>query len=382
MTAIRRLHFSIISFGFFVSIVQAQNPTTSRSPATTQSFRFRARVSGLVNQPDSWFATSAGAVVVDNIVGWQNANGGWFKNYDPTQPRPVAIPNVPNSGPPEDGDSVWHQVSTFDNDATYSEMRVLARGYRVLKKDSYRAAFERGLNYIFESQYPNGGWPQRFPLQDNYGRRITFNDNAMTGVMILLEDIIHQKPDFVFVKESQRQQSKAAFDRGIECILNCQIKVHGKLIVWCQQHDEITLAPAGGRAYELPSFCGEESGDLIYLLMRIEDPNARIKQSIEAGVAWYDGSKIIGKRWTTVRDPSAPRGRNRVLVDDPKAPPIWARFYDLETNRPFFCSRDGVPKDSVDQISYERRNGYAWYGNWGEGVAKAYVGWKARMAVR
>jgi pectinesterase len=333
-----------------------------------------------VNEPDAFFTSPPGLAIADNVVGWQNPNGGWFKNYDPTQPRPANILDDPKSGPAGDDDSVWHRVSTFDNSATYSEMRVLARAYRVLKKDAYRRAFDRGLEYIFESQYPNGGWPQRFPLQNNYGRTITFNDDAITGVMILLEDIVHQKHDFAFVSDEQRQKCKAAFDRGIDCILNCQINVNGQLTVWCQQHDEKTLAPAGGRAYELPSLCGEESADIALLLMRIEHPSERVRQAVDAAAAWYENSKIIGKRLKYAARSDAPRGQDYVILDDPSAPPMWARFYDLKTNRPFFCSRDGIARDSVAQISVERRTGYAWYGTWGDAVAKAYEAWKTAIA--
>ncbi len=359
---------------------QAPPPNLAAPTTQPQARRtFRPRITRFVDQPDSFFLTPPGRSVADNVVGWQNANGGWFKNYDPTQPRPAIIVDDLTSGPPGDDDSVWHRVSTFDNSATYSEMRVLARAYRVLKDDSYCRAFDRGLEYIFESQYPNGGWPQRFPLQNNYGRTITFNDDAMTGVMFLLDDIIHQRPDFTFLSDQQRGRCKPAFDRGIDCILNCQIRVNGRPTVWCQQHDEITFAPAGGRAYELPSFCGEESADLIQLLMRIEHPSPRICQAIEGAVAWYDASKITGIRLRSISSPQAPRGRDYLVVNDPSAPPMWARFYDLKTNRPLFCSRDGIPRDSIDQISVERRTGYQWYGYWGNSVAQAYQDWKLRV---
>ena len=39
-------------------------------------------------------------------------------------------------------------------------------------------------------------------------------------------------------------------------------------------------------------------------------------------------------------------------------------FYEIGTNRPIFSDRDGVPKRELADIGYERRNGYAWYGNW------------------
>ena len=55
---------------------------------------------------------------------------------------------------------------------------------------------------------------------------------------------------------------------------------------------------------------------------------------------------------------------------------LWARFYEIETNRPFFCGRDGIKKYSLAEIDPERRTGYAWYGTWpAKLVAKEFPNW-------
>ncbi|MGL1604095.1 pectate lyase, partial [Vibrio parahaemolyticus] len=73
------------------------------------------------------------------------------------------------------------------------------------------------------AQYPNGGWPQYYPLQENYSRHITFNDDAMSGVMFLLKDVIDGEPQYSFIDESRKKKIKAAFNKGIDCILKMQI---------------------------------------------------------------------------------------------------------------------------------------------------------------
>jgi PelA/Pel-15E family pectate lyase len=353
---------------------------TPFSLAADQGVAFGVPVVRLTDHPDSWFNTDQGRKTVDNIVTWQNANGGWWKTYDATHARPTTVPNRAESGPKGDDDDVWHKVSTIDNNATYSELRIVARAARVLKDDKFKDSFNRGLKYLFDAQYNNGGWPQRFPLQDNYGRHITFNDDAMLGVMRLLKDVVNNPPDFAFVSDADRRHAAEAFDKGIDCILNCQVKIDGKLTIWCQQHDEQTLAPAGARAYELPSLTGGESSGLTLLLMGIDHPNDRVKRAIEASVAWYQANKITGKRFAHLTGPQYEGGRDSMLVDDPSAPPIWARFYDLETGKPFFCGRDGVKRSALDQVGRERRNGYAWYGTWGKRVLDEYPRWQARVA--
>ncbi len=66
------------------------------------------------------------------------------------------------------------------------------------------------------------------------------------------------------------------------------------------------------------------------------------------------------------------------MIPDPNAPPLWARFYEIGTNRPLFCGRDSVVKYDIAGIEPERRNGYAWYGTWGDGLATRFTRWKSK----
>jgi PelA/Pel-15E family pectate lyase len=336
-------------------------------------------LSNQVNQPDEWFKSPEGRKILDNVVTWQNSNGGWWKGYDASKPRDEKDTTDAGKAAPGDRVSDWHRTSTFDNKATVSELRLLARGYRVTQEPKYRDAFERGMKFVFDSQYANGGWPQRFPIENNYGRHITYNDNAMSGVMNLLKDIADGTPDFAWVASDPRARARQSFERGVECVLDTQIKVGGKLTGWCQQHDAKTLEPAAARAYELPSIASSETADIVRTLMRIEDPGPRVKESIRSAVEWLDRSKFTGKRLQDRPDPSLPKGRDQVLVDDPSATqPLWARFYDIETNRPFYCGRDGVKKWSLNEIEAERRAGYAWIRPFGADVLKEYPKWAAK----
>ena len=53
--------------------------------------------------------------------------------------------------------------------------------------------------------------------------------------------------------------------------------------------------------------------------------------------------------------------RSKSVVKDKAAPPLWARFYEIETMKPIFLGRDSVIRYDVCRIEAERRNGYAWY---------------------
>jgi pectinesterase len=280
---------------------------------------------------------------------------------------------------------------TFDNGSTITELRFLANMYAHTNDPRYKQAFEKGLNYIFLAQYKNGGWPQYFPVKDPedeilldktqpYSMHITYNDNAMVNIMRFLRDIYSDNRAFAALKidHKTKEKAKKAFDIGVQCVLNTQIKVNGQPTVWCDQHNEKTLAPANARAYELASFSGSESVGIVLLLMDIDHPSKKVVDAVNGAVKWFEDHKIEGIRIDIKTDTDGLK--DRMVVKDEKAPPIWARFYDLKTGRPFFSSRDGIKRDSLADISYERRNGYNWYTYAPAEVINKYPEWQQKWS--
>lgn len=308
------------------------------------------------DKPLDWFAAPEAVRMADHLLTWQDDQGGWPKNVD-TGAEPFA------------GDRKDLQ-GTFDNGATTGEMQFLAHAYRATKNSRYLEAFNKTLDLILKAQYPTGGWPQRYPPGKGYDRHITFNDGAMVRLMELLKEVAGD-PNYDFVDPAQRTAAKQAFDRGIECILKCQIQVNGKRTVWCAQHDEVDYRPRPARSYELVSLSGGESVGILRLLMSIDPPTPEIIEAIKAGAQWYQDAKVKGIRVTRVD------GKVQA-VQDPDAPVLWARFYEIGSNRPFFCNRDGVPTYDFNEVDQERLTGYAWYGNWGQDVFKAYQAWSTQ----
>src|ERR1035437_4529896 len=314
-----------------------------------------------MRQPAAWYGSTEAVRIADNLLLYQRDVGGWDKNIDmalalgPTERAEIEK---------QKRDPEAH--STIDNDATYTQMRYLARVYTATKdtatKDPrFEAACRRGLDYLLKAQYPNGGWPQFYPLRNGYWSHITYNDDAMVGVLDTLRDIVNRKPDYAFLGDGERTRAQQAIERGVECILKTQVVQDGKLTVWCAQHDERTLAPAKARAYELPSLSGSESVGVVRFLMGIARPSPEVVRAIEGAVAWFRANQIKGIRVTQKPAPGTPKGFDNTVTADPAAPPLWARFYELGTNRPIFCGRDSVVKYSLAEIEYERRNGYRWY---------------------
>ena len=233
----------------------------------------------------------------------------------------------------------------------------------------YRASFLRGLDYIFAAQYPNGGWPQVWPLQGGYHDAITYNDNAMINILTLLRDVAGGTNGFAFVPGRTRALATASIKRGIDCILATQIVENGRRTVWCQQHDPLTLQPASARNYEMPSLAAGESAGVVMFLMELRNPSPQVVAAAHAAVAWFEKTKITDVAFR--RD-----GENgRRLVAAPGSGPLWARYYEIGTDRPIFGDRDKTIHDDVNEISLERRNGYSWYGDSARKALDQYARW-------
>ena len=321
-----------------------------------------------LKKPATWFAKDEARQIAANILSFQSELGGWPKNEDTT-------------ADPYKGDR-RKLKPTYDNGATTDELRFLARIYTATNDAAYRTAFDRGLDYVFQGQYPNGGWPQFHPPGNGYARHITFNDNAMVRLLEFVHEVATAE-DYGFVGDARRKAAMAAFDRGIACILKCQVKVDDKLTVWCAQHDEIDFRPRSARSYELATLSGSESVGIVRLLMSIDDPSPEVVQAVEASAAWFERAKLRGIRVVEEKDEKGPKGSNKVVLKDSLASPLWARFYEIGTNQPVFVDRDGVPKPALADIGYERRNGYAWYGTWAQKLLEVeYPTWKKRVVAK
>jgi PelA/Pel-15E family pectate lyase len=331
------------------------------------------------NLAAAFYATPEARHVADNIVSFQTPAGGWGKNVDRDGPvrvkgqHYVPIEHLAANARTGDDES-WSYVGTIDNNATTSELRFLARVQSMApgaEGNGYRASFLKGVRYLLDAQFPNGGWPQIYPLQGGYHDALTFNDDALSSVAGVLAEVARRQGDYAFVPDPLAAEAKAACNRTIQLILRTQVLVDGKRTVWGQQHDALTLAPAGARNFEPSALSSDESADLLLFLMKQAGRSPSVDAAVTDGVKWLKAHAIYG-----VVFEKGPDGRK--LVDKPGAGPIWSRYYDIKTGKPIFGDRDRSIRTDVNELSLERRNGYSWYNN---GPAKAlatYEKWAAK----
>ncbi len=320
------------------------------------------------------------AAIADNLLLMQRNHGGWVQNRDPLQV--LSTEDVSRLIAEKD-----EKAGSFDNRNVFTQIEYLMGAYALTSDARYREGARQGLHYLIRNQFAGcGGWPHTVPAENDYQGRITVADEVFSGPLILLRRVAEAKAPFDAFNAETRSEAREALLRAEDCLLRLQIRQGGALTGWAGQYDAETLEPMGGRKFELPAIVSQETVAILKYLMSIKDPSPEIVASIEGAVAWLQNVRIDGVRLETVpiAEEAAYEYHNakfdRRLTHDPAAPPLWARFYDLEDNSIVLANRDGIRVARYDQILPERRTGYSWYGEWPAGLlSRDYPKWQCRV---
>ena len=334
-----------------------------------------------LGRPAEWYATAEARAVADATVSFQTPAGGWSKNQDR---RIARLPGQRFSNDAETmeqnpanfdapADRFWTFVGTLDNDATWSEMRFLAKVAAHApgsEGDAWRASVIRGVHYLLNAQYPNGGWPQIWPLEGGFHDSITFNDNAVANAAMVLRDVARGSEGFDFVPVELEARAAEATKKAIEVILAAQVRQGDRLLGWPQQVEPMRLVPTSARNYEPRSIASGETTDILIFLMGEPDPSPEVKAAVRGAAAWLEAVRVYDKSFEMT-------DQGRKLIDKPGAGPLWSRNYDLVTGRPIFGDKDQTIHDDVNEISIGRRNGYSWWISSPQRALDLYAGWAA-----
>lgn len=300
------------------------------------------------------FSAQVKDTLAEKMMVYQLPNGGWGKHMSNSKEvdykkkiDPKLLKII------KDGDN---NLATIDNNATSKEINGLINAYSTTKNPSYLKAAEKGIEYLLSMQYENGGFPQYFPNSAIYRKQVTYNDNAMINVLTILYNISEGKQAFDAVSSQLKEKSKVALQKGIACVLKTQVLQNGKLSIWADQYNEVTLVPEKARAFEPMSLATGESVNIVKFLM-LQPVTPEIEKSIKSAVQWFKESKIDGYTYNVSRE--SEKAIRKLSKKEGSA--VWARFYDIPTNKPVFGDRDGSVKFNYEEVSEERRMGYSWY---------------------
>ena len=319
-------------------------------------------------------------LIADNLLRYQRKDGGWKESQDP-----LRILDADEQARLSDERETTG--GSFDNRNIYTQVDYLAAAFARTGDTRYRDASVRGLEFILAHQISScGGWPHTVPGRERYHPYVTLADEVTPGVLTTLRRAQDPESLFAFLDDATRERISKAIARGDACLLQLQVRQGDALTGWAGQYDNLTLQPAQGRSFELPSIMVQETVATLRYLMRIQQPTPDIIAAIEGGVAWLRKVQLQGLRLETF-EASAEKFANhssstdRRLVEDTQAPPLWARFYDLKDNTVVLATREGVRVANYSDIPRERRTGYTWYGTWPQKfLDKDYPKWQQRRA--
>ncbi|MDR0902071.1 MAG: pectate lyase [Opitutaceae bacterium] len=307
--------------------------------------------------------------IAANILRFQRANGGWPKDYDMlamlTKEQAATVSSTRN-----------RNDTSYDNHNIHPQVAYLAKVHAATREAVYRDACLRGLDFMLASQLKGGGFPQRWPAPKGYHAHITFNDGVMMGILNVLNDAARGTNGWEWLDDARREKAAGAVKRGIACILAIQYRQKdGTLTAWGQQHDPKTGLPSDARDFELACLTPQDTSDIVSFFMKIENPGDEIIRSVNAAVAWMERVRLTGIRVEKFKAPRAKflrhdTSEDRRVVADPAAHPIWARCYEMDTNRPIFSSRDSVKKYDFNEMDRERRTGTPWFGEYPKNILK------------
>ncbi|RZJ01444.1 MAG: pectate lyase [Brevundimonas sp.] len=145
----------------------------------------------------------------------------------------------------------YYGNATFDDAGTSEASQLLLRLYLEKRERKYRAPLDKAIQFVLDSQYANGGWPQRYPLshdaglhgQADYTGYITFNDDvAGENIKFLI---------FCYQTLGDRRLLDP-IRRSMDTFLACQQPA--PQAGWGLQHHADTLKPAAARTYEPEAF--------------------------------------------------------------------------------------------------------------------------------
>ena len=258
---------------------------------------------------------------VARALAWgQRQEGGWDHRVDVSQLTPEARYPTRKKG-----------RCTFDDKITQGAIEFLIDADSVIDEKWLDDAIELAMTFMLQGQCKNGAWTQWFPLRGGYHDYYTFNDNSINdciSVMIKAHQV-YGKPEYL----------QSAIRGGDFLILS---QLPAPQAGWGQQYDR-NMKPAWARSFEPPGVCSAATIRNIRTLteLYLYTHDKKFLQPIPTAVKWLEDSKLDNN--------------------------LWARLYEVGSNRPIYGDRmDGnkIHYD-YDKISKKERTSYAWQSEFG-----------------
>jgi PelA/Pel-15E family pectate lyase len=271
---------------------------------------------------DAWHATGdeyyyrAAERVGEALVRGQHRSGGWQYFID------FGGPASTRHWYETIGRQAWRMEefhhpaddATFDDAGTVEAGIFLLRLYLERNDPRFRAALDKAVGFVLDSQYPIGGWPQRWPLDPDapdYARLITFNDDVASENLRFL---------MLVYRTLGGERIRDAITRG----MNAFVITQGgpPQAGWALQYS-LDLQPTQARTYEPAALSSHTTAANVRQLINFYrlTGDTRFLARVPEALDWLESVRLPA-------DPSRP-GRD------------FPTFVELGTNRPLYVHRRG-----------------------------------------
>lgn len=214
----------------------------------------------------------------------------------------------------------YYGNATFDDAGTSEASQLMLRMHLEGKGGEFAAPLEKAIRFVLDSQYPVGGWPQRFPFAEaaglhgmpDYTRHITFND-----------DVAGENIKFLIMVAQTMNDARVA-DPVRRAMESFKVTQQPKpQAAWGLQHDVSDLKPAAARSYEPLAFVTHTTANNVAQLMNFYELTgdrsflARVSEALD----WLDSVKLPAN-----------------VANEKRTHPT---FIEPGTNRPLYVHRRG-----------------------------------------
>jgi len=254
------------------------------------------------------------------VVWGQSPEGGWNYVVDFAGDRSLKqwYSTIGKNGWRLEEFQHYYGNSTFDDDVTSNAARFILRMYLEKMDPKWKPALDKAIDFILESQYPLGGWPQRFPLKYDYNKE---GHPDYTSYYTFNDDVIWENVNFL-VQCYQMLGQERLLDpirRGMNFYLISQDSSGG----WGQQLG-MNLEAEGARTYEPKALLPRAAYGNAMLLMTFYQytGDKRYIAHVPDAINWLERVKLpenqtAGGRFT------------------------HSTFVEMGTNKPIYAHRHG-----------------------------------------
>ena len=242
----------------------------------------------------------------------------------------------------------YYGNATYDDGGTIMAAELLLRLYLESYDPVYKPALDKAIDFVLASQYPIGGWPQRWPLRydhpekdgsPDYTSFITINDGVLTNNIEFL------------IKCYQTLGEQRVLD-PITRAMSCVVALQGgnPQAGWGLQHSlDLDLSPAHARPFEPQGYASHGTQEMIENLMYFYrlTGNTKYLARIPDAFAWLESIAIPQSEWSDFEERRLPRRPGQILCPT---------FVEIGTNKGLYIHVTGNIRNGYYWVDYDRSN--------------------------